>query len=259
MKYTYIIFFALSLFVRAPIYAQKNLQKPYQEWTLDETNRVLKNSAWASEYQSERGLVAADNIQQSIDRSNNNISGANRGNQGRSTVPVPIVIRLHSALPIRQGIVRLQQIGSKYEKMSDEDKKKFDDARVKFLECGICKGYYVVTLTKWRDTSDFVTDGIFQALTFEDLKGKIWLTNDRDEKLELAQFTPPQKATESAIFFFKRPGANEPAFINPTDKRLLFVFANDLRDNKNEYSYLIPRSFEFKIPKMLNADGKIEF
>lgn len=259
MKYTHLLLFVFALFLTSNAYGQKYLDKSYKEWTVEETNKILSAAPWADEYQSERGLIAAENVQQSIDRSNNSISGANRGNQGRASVPVPIVIRLHSALPIRQAMVRQQQIGAKYDKMSDDEKKKFDESTAKFLECAICKGYYVVTITKWRDTSDFVTDGIFQSLTFDDLKGKVWLVNDKDEKLELAQFTPPKKSTDSAVFFFKRPAGEEPAFITPTDKRLLFMFANELRDNKNAYSSLIPRSFEFKISKMLSPDGTIQF
>ena len=259
MKYTRLLLFVFAVLLVTPSYGQKFLEKPYKQWTLDDTNKILSSAPWADQYQSERGQIAAENIQQSIDRSNNTISGSNRGNQGRVSAPVPIIIRLHSALPIRQALARQMQIGAKYDKMSAEEQAKFDESTAKFLECAVCKGYYVVTITKWRDTSDFVTDGIFQSLTLEDLKGKVWLMNDKDEKIELEQFTPPKKATDSAVFFFKRPAAGEPQFITPADKRFLFVFANELRDNKNAYSNLIPRSFEFKIPKMLTADGKIEF
>ncbi len=259
MKYTHALLFVLALFLTSSAYGQKYLQKTYKEWTVEETHKVLSDSPWANQYQSERGLVAAEQQQQARDRADNIISGSNRGNQGRGAVPVPIIIRLHSAMPVRQALVRQQQIAAKYEKMSADDQKKFDDSTAKFLECAICKGYYVVTLTKWRDTSDFVSDGIFQALTLEDLKGKVWLVNDKDQKLELAEFTPPKKATDSAVFFFKRPAADAAAFIAPADKRLQFMFANELRDNKNAYSNLIPRSFEFKVARMLSSDGKVEF
>lgn len=259
MKYTYLLTLVFSIVLTSAAFGQKHLQKPYKEWTLDEVNKTLSSAPWADQYQSEQGQIASEQVQQAIDRSNNNISGANRGNLGRASAAVPIIIRLHSALPIRQASIRERQIGAKYDKMSDEEKKKFDESTAKFLECAICKGYYVVTIRKWRDTSDFVTDGIFQSLTFDDLKGKIWLVNDRDEKLELAQFTPPKNSTDNAVFFFKRPAAGEPQFLLPTDKRFLFQFASELRDNKNAYSYLIPRSFEFKISKMLNGEGQIEF
>ena len=48
--------------------------------------------------------------------------------------------------------------------MSDADKAAFDKGREKFLECGICKDYYVVTLTKFKDsTGTAVDEGIFSG------------------------------------------------------------------------------------------------
>jgi hypothetical protein len=165
-------------------------------------------------------------------------------------------MRLHSALPIRQALARAQQIGAKYDSMSQEDKKKFDESTAKFLACAICTDYYVVTLIKIKDSSGKVDDGIFQTLKAEDLKGKVWLVNDRDEKLELAEFTPPKGAGDAAVFFFKRPAT---PFFNTTDKQIRFMFANELRQSgNNAYASLIPRTFEFKVSKMVVGE-KIEF
>ena len=89
--------------------------------------------------------------------------------------------------------------------MLDEQRANFDESTKKFLACAICQNYYVVTLTKFKDVSmSSVDDGIFQNLKYEDLKGKIWLVNDLNEKRELAQFTPPKGSGDSAVFFFKR-------------------------------------------------------
>ena len=259
MKLAHILVFALALVFTSSAFGQKLLQKSYKEWNKDEVAKILKESGWALEYQSEEGLIAAQQEQQGRD-SNDNNRGSYRGNQGRVDIPAPITIRLHSALPIRQALVRMQQLGANYDKMNAEEKLKFDDQTAKFLECGICKQYYVITIAKWKDTSTSVSEGIFQTLTLDDLKGKIWLANDKDEKLELAQFTPPKGAADSAVFFFKRTNEKGMPFFTSSDKQVRFVFANELRSsNVNAYSKLIPKSFEFKVSKMLSPSGELEF
>ena len=196
--------------------------------------------------------------QQGRDANDNN-RGIYKGNQGRVDIPPPVSARLFSALPVRQAMVRLQQLGANYDKMSAEDKAKFDESKAKFLECGVCKGYYVITLSKWKDTSTSVSDGIFQTMTLNDLKGKVWLANDRDEKLELVEFTPPKNAADAAIFFFKRNEGGTP-FFTAADKQVRFVFSNELRTSGiSGYSRLIPKAFEFKVSKMLSPKGELEF
>ena len=259
MRFTHIFVLVFALVATMPSFGQKFLQKPYTEWSQEEAQKVLKESGWATEYQSEEGLAAAQSQQQGRESVDNN-RGTYRGNQGRPEYPVPVAARLHSALPIRQAMVRLQQLSANYDKMSAEDKAKFDESKAKFLDCAICKGYYVVTLSKWKDTSTSVTDGIFQTMTVDTLKGKVWLANDKDEKLELTQFTPPKNAADAAVFFFKRTNDQGAPFFTSADKQVRLVFSNELRTGGlSEYSRLIPKAFEFKVSKMLSPKGELEF
>ena len=260
MKFKYSLLFVLAAFIAAPVYGQKFLQKPYKEWSQDDAIKILKDSPWAIEYQSERLLDLAAKQQQQREQADTRLSGTDRGNQNRPSVPMPVRARLHSAGPIRQAMVRLQQIQAKYDKMSAEDQKKFDDSTAKFLECAICKDYYVITITKWKDTSTSgISDGIFQSFKLADLKGKVWLVNDKDEKLELTEFTAPKSNTDSAVLFFKRADDKGAPFFTPSDKQVRLMFATELRSNTSGYSDLIPRSFEFKVSKMLTPEGKLEF
>lgn len=258
MKLTHICILTLSLLVTSPVLGQKFLQKPYTEWSKEEAKKVISDFPWASEYQSERGLDVAAIAKQQREQADTRLTGSERGNQGVNSLPIPIVIRLHSALPVRQAMVRLQQLEIGYDKMKPEDKAKFDASRAGFLECKICKDYYVVTLTKYKDASTTVNDGIFQSLKLADVKGKIWLENDKGERREITEFTPPKNETDSAIFFFKRTNDAGVPLFGPSDKLIKFMFSNELRDDKNSYSYLIPRLFEFKAAKMV-IDGKLEF
>lgn len=258
MKFSFLVILLLTLFVAPATFGQKYLQKPYKEWSKDDAGKVLSDSPWATTYQSEEGLVAAQSQQQARDSSDNN-RGTYRGNQGRVDPPVPIIVRLHSALPVRQASVRLSQIASNYDKLNSEEQAKFDMSTAKFLECGICKGYYVVTLSKFPHSSMSVTEGLFQSLKLEDLKGKVWLVNDKGEKLELTEFTPPKGATDAAVLFFKRTNDKGEEFFLPTDKEIKLSFATEFRDSSsNSYGKLVPRTLEFKVAKMV-ADGKLLF
>ncbi|MEO8042708.1 MAG: hypothetical protein ABI646_08880 [Acidobacteriota bacterium] len=258
MKLAHIFVLIFALAAISPAFGQKFLLKPYTEWSKEEAKKVLSDFPWASEYQSERGLDAAAIIKQQREQADTRLSGSERGNQGVNSAPIPIVVRLHSALPVRQAMVRVQQLEIGYDKMKPEEKAKFDASRAGYLECKICKDYYVVTLTKYKDASTTVNDGIFQSLKLADLKGKMWLENDKGERREITEFTPPKNETDSAIFFFKRTNEAGAPLFSPSDKLVKLMFSNELRDDKNSYSYLIPRLFEFKASKMV-VDGKLEF
>lgn len=258
MKLNKLLLFACVFCLSVAAFSQKILEKPYQTWSKEEAMKVISNPPWSDQYQSSRGLAAVSQEQQSREQADTRLGGSERGSSSRNLAPPPVVIRLHSALPVRQAIVRLQQLQAGYDKMNAEQRAKFDESVKKFLDCATCQNYYIVTLTKFKDNSPgAVDDGIFQTLKPEDLKGKVWLVNDKNERRELAQFIPPKGAGESAIFYFKRTDEKGNPLLTPENKQLKFLFANELLDN-NAYSGLIPRSFDFKVSKLVIND-KVEF
>jgi hypothetical protein len=239
---------------------EKTLQKPYAKWSLEEATKIISSKPFADQYQSSSALNAGAQDQQRREQADTFLGGNTRGRtvDGVQTA-LPIVIRLHSALPIRQAQVRIRQIQANYDKMNDEQRKKFDESQKIMLDCAICKEYYVVTITKFKDASATAIDnGLFQTMSFEDFKGKIWLTNDKGEKRELAQFTAPKRGGEPAVFYFKRNDEKGNPLLTTDSKMLKFVFSNDLLDNDNQYSYLLPRNFEFSVSKLI-MDNKVEF
>ena len=240
---------------------EKTLQKPFEKWSQEEAMKIISAKPFADQYQSEKSNNAMAQIGSLNGQAQNNIGGSYRGtgNNDRTLGAAPIVIRLHSSLPVRQAQVRLRQIQAGYDKMNDEQRKKFDESQKIMLDCAICKDYYVVTITKFKDSSgSSVDDGIFQLMKLEDFKGKVWLINDKDEKRELVQFTAPKKAGESAVFYFKRTDDKENPLLSTESKTLKFVFSNDLLDGDNQYSYLLPRTFEFSVSKLI-IDNKVSF
>jgi len=254
---TILLLFVCVCCLSNSISAQKAWEKPIEKWSMDDALKIVTSSPWAQTYQSNEGGATA--AQRQIQRENANSGGNNPRSYERNFGPAPVVIRLHSALPVRQAINRGRQIAAGYDKMDDKKKVEFNDSSKGFLNCAICQNYYVVSITKFPDsTSQSVEEGIFQKLSFKDLKGNVWLINDKGEKRELAQFTPPKGQRDSALFFFARKDDKGNSFLLPDSKEFKFVFNNDFFVANNPYAGMIPRNFEFKVSKLIMGD-KIEF
>ena len=248
-----LLLFLLICFLTIAVSAQKTLEKPLQKWSKEEAIKILNTSSWVQTYQSpEASAIAA---QQEMSREQ--AQTANRGgNNPRSTARnfglPPVVIRLHSALPIRQAIVRIRQVEAGYDKMDEKQRADFDKSIQGLLNCAICKNYYVVTLTKFIDSSgQYVDEGIFQRMGLEQLKNNVWLINEKGERRDLVQFNPPKTAADMAVFYFARADDKGVSFLTPESKKFEFVFDNSFLDSRNPYAPLLPRRFEFNVSKLI--------
>jgi hypothetical protein len=162
-------------------------------------------------------------------------------------------VRLQSGLPVRQALVRLQQIEAGYDKMNEEQRNKLDARTKEFLDCAVCQNYYVVTLTKFRKTStEGVDDAMFQTLKLENLTGYIQLVNDKGERRELVHYIAPKRAGESAVLFFPKKDDKGNQLLSSQSKEFKLSFSNVFLQNRNNpYASLLPRSFDFKVSKMM--------
>lgn len=255
------LFFLLSVICfAASVQAQKDYDKPADKLSKDEALKIVSESPWAKTYQAPLGSAISDSRSVAREQSQSVYGGgSNPRSVARSFGPPPVVMRLHSSDIVRKATVRLQQVEAGYDKMSDADKAKFNDGRKNFMACNICKDYYVVSLTKFREVNaTTVEEGIFQGMTLDQLKGNIALVNDKGERRELVQFNPPSGPADSTIFYFKRNDAAGNPLITPETKELSFVFTNTFLDSKNRFAYLLPRSFDFRVSKMMVGD-KVAF
>ncbi|HEX8288063.1 MAG TPA: hypothetical protein VF556_08710 [Pyrinomonadaceae bacterium] len=255
-----LLFFVLICSLTITINAQKTLEKPYQKWSKSDAMKILTASAWAQTYQSPEASALA--AQQEIRREQGQT--ATRGGNDPKSTPrdfgqPPVVIRLHSALPVRQALVRIRQIESGYDKMDEKQRADFDKSSRGFLDCAICKNFYVITLTKFIDSSgQYVDEGIFQRMEFEQLKNNVWLVNEKGERRNLIQFNPPKTAADMAVFYFARVDDKGISFLTPESKKFEFVFNNGFLDSRNPYTPMLPRRFEFNVTKLI-VDGNLLF
>lgn len=256
----YVLIATLVVFSVSAVSAQKFLSKPYTSWSTEEAQKIINDSGWARTYISTDGNAQADAQSASrTQRDTVNSGGGRPGSTARTLGTLPLVARLHSSLILRQAMVRLQQINIKYDKMSDSDKAKFDASRKGYLECPICKDFYVVTLTKYTDSSgETVGDGIFQSVTLDDIKGKVALVNDKGERRMLFQFNPAKSAGDAAVLYFPRKDENGNPLITADSKEVELVFSGEFVDWNKRYAGQYPRKFEFDVSKM-TVDGNVAF
>lgn len=110
-----LLFICLYCLIDA-VAAQKYVEKPFQKWNKDEAIKVLTSSPWAQTYQSTEGSSRAAQVQVGREqRQNANSGGSNPRSVARDFGPPPVVVRLHSALPVRQALIRMQQLSAGYD------------------------------------------------------------------------------------------------------------------------------------------------
>ncbi len=252
--------FAVCLFsLTGTLFAQKLTEKPFQKWSKDEATKVLTDSPWVRTYQSPEGIAAISQAQAGRELRDQSIYRApSAGANPRIMAPVPVVMRLHSGLPVRQAIVRLRQIQIGYDKMDETQRTEFDKTTAGMLNCVICQKFYVVTITRFLDsTRQSVEEGVFQRMVLEQLKGNMWLLNEKGERRELVQFNPPKSASDMAVLYFARLDDKGVPFLTPESKKFEFVFDGAFLNSSNPYAAWLPRHLEFDVSKIRAGDSVV--
>jgi hypothetical protein len=172
-------------------------KKPYQQWSDAEAVHLIADSPWAK----------FDRLSEPT-----HLYSAN--------------IRLHSALPIRQALLRIKQIRMNYDNLIATDKLKFDSAIRESLECPDCARYYILTLTI-RPTDQKIL-GLLTGLSRDKLTPYVFLANDKGDRRKLVKFIPPTGAGddalffENAVFYFERYDEQGKPLLTIDNKKLYF-------------------------------------
>lgn len=255
-----LMFLAFVVFV-SDISAQDFwMQRSYKRWTKDEIIKIISDSPWAQVREMETDATSG----------------------GFSPM---VTIRLRSAVPIRQALVRLKQIETNYDKLDEKKRAEFDEKYKGILDCPACLENYVVTISP-PISNRRVTNGVYglKAATLKLLQGKVYLLNDKGEKRELVYFVAPKSDDDEATFFFPRKDAQGNPLLTNKNEKFTFVFDADnipiigglattdrriIKDgttpaietdtvNVNKAGRTVPRQVEFDVGKLL-IDGFPEF
>ncbi|MGA9996212.1 MAG: hypothetical protein WBP93_12410 [Pyrinomonadaceae bacterium] len=242
--------------------AQEALNRPFQQWTKDDAEKILNSSPWARmqevriKYAGQTRPVAGgpqpgigvggSPAYERTDQNTINSAGA------EAPVDFQFTLRLRSALAVREALVRLKQIEAKYDKMSDGDKAAFDAKMKGLLDCPACVDNYVVTLSsksKNKPGADAVFT-LFGGAKEDDIKRYIYLANERGERRSLVHFAPPRAPGAEATFFFARLDDKGTPLFTPGTKELII----NLTDN--EVNTIT--NFKVDVTKLI-VNGKIDF
>ncbi len=230
------------------------ITKPYSQWSKKESEGVLNNSPWASKQELR---IAFDKHSQKAAGSYSGVSSASAAQaqtEVSSDVPVDFqfTLRLRSALPVRQAIVRMKQLETDLEKLSPKDLAAFDTQIKGLLECPACVGNYVITLSS-KSSNSPGADAVFATFKggrLADLQRFIYIANERGEQRWLVHFVAPKAPGDEAIFFFPRLDDKGAPLLSPENKELLI--------NLTDKQVNSVANFKIDVSKLV-LNGKIEF
>jgi|ERR1700689_959180 hypothetical protein len=190
-------------------------KKPYQNWSAEETHRILEESPWAT-------TLTLGSVQTTITSGD---SPNNHGNRGEMETDPSISYNLQfrSAQPIREAQVRTAQLNSKYDAMSAEQKAAFDASSVKFLEVKF-PDRVVVSVTYNSNVLDYVSSlrNYWERQSLATLSMSVFL-NAGKERLSLLNYGIKDDTFQ---FTFPRPKQLGPEekigveFVHPNIGRL---------------------------------------
>jgi hypothetical protein len=225
--------------------AQKKLpKKPYTEWNLQEVTQLLYDSQWTqTSFQVGPGRTRdiPDNPQ-----------GTN----------FFVELRLHSALPVRQAIVRRMQLTISYAKLTGAQRANFDAEVDGLLKCAQCAEYYIVTITSTReDRLTLATRGqphtidtveLVKREPEDELLQHVSLSNDKGERRAATRVVFTQR--REIIFLFRRVDEHGSLLITPANKKFSIEF-DDYLAKKTEGSL---KKFTFNVSDLVR-DGEVLF
>ena len=199
--------------------------KPYQQWTKSEATKVLENSPWAQVVAQTGPLGDTGDL-----KSNSEV----------------YVVRLRSSLPVRQALLRLRQLGEKYDQMNEKKKAEFDEKNRALVECPACADNYVLAVIPPGPADS-------RSLKLERTKLFVRLMDDRGRSRELVHVIPAKAAGQEVILFFPRFDEKGEPLITPATKKLVFTLDATVLNLGPSL-----RRFEFDVSKLMR-DGKVDF
>lgn len=234
-------------------------KKPYQEWSEEECRKLLTKSPWAQSHTLSQVIIqplqspgaprAATNPMENIEsaRAPDPSARTDIGRARQSRPELRYQAQFRSALPIRKAIVRLGRIKAKYDDLTPEQKKAFDQNAEAFLT----KKFPDTLVLHVSYTSNVQLDERelarhWQSQTTDTLKNFVFLILPGGEKIPLSGYGVTQGAGREFQFVFPRTYEGR-TLVRTQDKALQLEFIHpEIRDQKASRVLI-----SFKTEKML--------
>ena len=205
------------------------LEKPFNQWNEQEAQAMLTGSPWArpSVIPGNYGGAATPRF---VNSGTGRSAGLSESGGLGGMDSIPLYVRWHSSLKIRQALCRLNQLKGG---MSETEIKQF---------LGQSTPDYSVAISCQMMEP-------FAKATFESLKPKTFLLSkkDKSKKIELKSYTSPKERQDNfAVFYFPRTVNDKPT-VEAADDEIIFV------------TEIGPAKFQavFKLAKMM-VDGNLD-
>jgi hypothetical protein len=233
-KLPVLLFLTLCLLAAGSVVGQKQL-KPWTEWSKDDAQKILKDSAWAHQ-QVDQDFVEVNPLKpRAIDSSTEARLKQNEG--------MTYNIRFFSARPVRQAFVRIIQLQKK--DLAPEMMTRLNT----FAEAPSEDSIIVAVAVENPDANLLgKAMQIIRNATAIKLKNTTFLERSDGKRVFIEEYTPPGGDGFGARFIFPRMVDGKP-FLNEDDTRVRFV---------SEMDSSIKLNMTYKVKNML-LDGKLEY
>jgi hypothetical protein len=153
-------------------------KKDYRQWTDKECHKLLEESPWATSYTISQIF---------FDRVVTDTTDRERQQNPR----IDYKVQVRSAPPIKQAIIRLSQINARYDRMTEDQRKAFDQNAEKFLTGRNPDTVVIhVTYSASAQLDDRDLTRYWHTQTTESLKNFTYLTGGGGSKVPLLAFRP---------------------------------------------------------------------
>jgi len=275
-RYAAIMGFVMALAVAVTVASADDfwVKKDWKQWSKDDCKKMLTNSPWAVKISIQKSLVGPglpsdnSNVQNSKDSATGTPgknqgggvmgpdatgqAGSSAGAGGETTEDVNYVIFLESAPPIREALVRQQQIEQHYDQMNGDQKKQFDAKVASFLEkpwdtlIWVHIEYFSGLQAFSRQLAEY-----WQNRPADPPPNDLYLVNEHGDKIFPVQFSSTKEGGMHMDIAFPRMVNDEPV-VHSGDKVIRLVFTspkiNDITESHE--------NAEFKLDKMM-VGGKV--
>jgi hypothetical protein len=224
------------------------VKKSWKEWTKSDCNKLLTDSPWAKRVMTEN----ASTVGSMASASHDPMSTAGPSVLGAGEIDYRI--QISSAEPIRQAMIRQEQIDKNYDKMSDDDKKAFD---VKMnLQMGKLQGDFIIFHVDYDGHSASLKAALsdyWQSWPGDAIPPDVFLLTESGTRVPPTKFVCKRPPDMEFDLFFPRSSNNQ-LVIAPGAKSLKLQIKNP---RIGDYNGKVLNA-EFKLDKMM-WNGKTEF
>jgi hypothetical protein len=193
----------LIVFIGAGLSADKQFweHKPFDQWSQAECQKMLHDSPWA------KTVTLRQPTMREISRSLGSAAVADNGT-GERTPEVTYTAQIRSAMPVRQGYIRLKEIEAHYDAMSGDAKGKAKTAFDNYLAQSFDdKIVVVVEYGSNLPEIDTRLASYWQSQTLDTVKNTTLLSGPGGDRVQPIAFVAGRGAAREFQFVFPRNAA----------------------------------------------------